>query len=269
MANLQNPIVIPPVPPGPIHRHRYTHQNNAIMAGDPIDQQEFIDAQNGVITFRGLVHTARAAGLHQFLIDQDIIAAWEEHQQLVAERQAAENLHTIIDGLIAAAAAAGPAPIQPQPQPQPGVHLAQIKVPQPDDFEGDQAKARDFIRTLEMYFTHPALVHLFPDGQSQVRFALTKLKDRALRWATPITTAFLTGGPLPASCRNWQTFQTLFGETFYNPHELEDNQNKWEELKHTTSVAQYCIDFNDLLARLEFNNHRCYQIGLYLITPMF
>src|SRR5271168_2438094 len=130
MANIQNPITIPAAPAGPIHHHMYTHGNDIVNVGDPITQQEYNDAQAAITTFRQLGGAARAAGIHQYIIDEEIVRTWQEHERLVNERDTLLNINNVVTQLIAAAAAAPVAQAQQQGQ-APGPQLAQLKVPQP------------------------------------------------------------------------------------------------------------------------------------------
>jgi hypothetical protein len=176
------------------------------------------------------------------LTDLEVIEAWETN---IRENQARNNA-------IAMAAAFNQMIQQVTGAPR-AISLAQVKVPSPDEFKGEQAQGREFIRALRMYFIHPRIAPSFPDGESQVCYALTKLKEGGQRWATPIADAFLNGNPLPQICTDWGTFEDSFGMTFFNPHEEQDNETKWHDLKHVTSVAQYIIEFRDLMSRLGFN----------------
>lgn len=222
-----NPIVIP-VHPG----------NN------PITAAELQQAQGRVAAYNALQQVT-AAETHQQFIDIGVLA---QHQTWVR----AFNDHNTMTGLHGAWAAHAQLLVQAQQPQQQQVAVAPIRIQQPKGFEGTMEEARPFIQAVELYCGQHATS--FPNGETRIRFVLSLLSGRALRWASPIQRSFIAGGPLPASCTTWATFVQQFSDTFYDPDEARSARTQLKELRQENSVPAYTVRWRELVAQLGWNN---------------
>jgi len=124
-----------------------------------------------------------------------------------------------------AQAAAGP--------PAAAAAVNNIKIKQPEGFDGTRSDARRFIESMELYLGEVRVAPSFPDGQSKIRLALSLMTGMAANWAGALKREYLAhaqvvaaaaagGQPAPAldnRCTDWTTFRNEFLVTFGDPDE--------------------------------------------------
>ena len=237
------------------------------------DYNAAINASNA---FAAIVGVPTAVNTRDQTINQTTIMQYEAHETRIREFQMISLIHT----LAAAIPAVGPAgPRGPPGAPGapgaaggaggaaapagPVAHIAAVKIPQPQAFEGDKAKARAFIRALKVYFGRYPLE--FPDGRSKITFAIMLLNGNASKWAAKMSDdlaedvahppARWGGAGPPQNISDWATFEQSFERQYYDQQEMQNAQKDIQELRHKVAVSEYNEEFTNLMQLLGWTDN--------------
>lgn len=137
-----------------------------------------------------------------------------------------------------------------------------IKVATPDDFDGKQAHAEEFLRQCEIYFTS------YPNATDtqKINIALSHMKgETAGPWAQR-QLDLITGVTQGTAIRLWSDFRKQFKDNFADPDAKRTAQTKIMQIRQgTRSVAEYTIEFENYQYRSGFNDEALtvhFEVGL-------
>ncbi|KAG8916674.1 hypothetical protein FRC01_002921 [Tulasnella sp. 417] len=121
------------------------------------------------------------------------------------------------------------------------------KIPVPDKYDGNSRAAADkFIEKCETYFQFKA--HMFDYENEVVDFTVQLLDGKAYSWFQPFR------GTQTPTAQIWSAFRHYFLQNFGEIDKEQKAAEKLMHLKQTKSVAEYNSEFNDLSARVHWNN---------------
>jgi Retrotransposon gag protein len=171
-------------------------------------------------------------------------------QQVVVQQQATINqqTHELANTQLALQAA--------QHVPIPQIHIPAnafqtgggLKVQKPEVYKGERgAAARTFLQSIRIY--SELRPNDFPDDATKIRWVLSFLHDKAAEWAQPLVRD-LSIDPTAPRVTDWNTFETEFKTTFFDPDEQRTASFRLQHLRQTRSASEYASEFRGLVALL-------------------
>jgi len=204
-------------------------------------------------------HTAALAGVPPQNAGTDVRVArlldWRNHMNGLFHIYAAAYAHaatTLMQGLV-------PPVAPPAPRVQPP------KTQLPTTFNGKSpTAARHFIQQCVNYIA----ITLFPDPETEIRWALQLLEGDAAAWQDEMLSGY-QANPIPNNLNDWDDFVTAFQARFMDPHEADKAMDRLMShgITQKTSVKVYNDLFNKTLVLANQTGanaliRRAYETGL-------
>jgi Retrotransposon gag protein len=136
------------------------------------------------------------------------------------------------------------APVTPGPDPD---YSREPKVPLHPEFTGKVSEFRNFMAQCTLTFA--LCPKTYASDESKVLFVVSRFRDKAMTWARDIpenqTNKFRS---------NYAEFKKAITNLYLDRNQRDRDEDKLSRLTQTGSAAVYAVDFESLVASLDFND---------------